>query len=216
MTSLAGKILRIDPATGLGLADNPFFTGNAADHSSRIWALGLRNPFRFCLVPGTGPIEQLYICNVGWETWEALDACRGGENFGWPCREGPEAQPSYTNVDLLGDCDDPSLFTPPLWCYHHYKYVPPMSPDFVGDCTTGACVYTGTEYPPTYRGRVFLCDFSTEWIRSLVVIHGVAVRSDRFLTEADHPVDITPDPRNGDLLYSALSADVIRRIRYTK
>jgi glucose/arabinose dehydrogenase len=176
----------------------------------------LRNPFRFCLVPGTGPIEQLYICNVGWETWEAVDACRGGENFGWPCNEGPAVQTSYSNIDLLGDCDDPSLFTPPLWCYHHYKYVPPMSPDFVGQCTTGVCVYTGTEYPSTYQGRVFLCDYESEWIRSLAVIDGVAARSDRFSTQADHPVDITSDPRNGDLLYSALSADMIRRIRYSK
>jgi PKD repeat protein len=216
MTSLAGKILRIDPATGLGLADNPFFTGNPADHASRIWAMGLRNPFRFCLVPGTGPIEQLYVCNVGWETWEAVDACRGGENFGWPCNEGPEAQTSYSNINLLGDCDDPSLFTPPLWCYQHYEYVPPMSPDFVGQCTAGACVYTGTEYPSMYLGRVFLGDYASEWIRSLVVIDGVATQSDRFVNDAGHPVDITPDPRNGDLLYSALSANVIRRIRYTK
>jgi len=216
MTSLVGKILRIDPVTGLGLADNPFFTGNAADHQSRIWALGLRNPFRFCLVPGTGPIEQLYVCDVGWETWEELDACRGGENFGWPCNEGPAAQSSYANADLLGRCDDPSLFTPPLWCYHHYQYVPPMSPDFVGQCTAGACVYTGTEYPAAYQGRVFLGDYASEWIRSLVVIDGVAMQSDRFVTEAGHPVDITPDPVNGDLLYSALSANVIRRIRYTK
>jgi hypothetical protein len=91
-----------------------------------------------------------------------------------------------------------------------------MSPDFVGQCTAGACVYTGTEYPSTYRGRVFLCDFASEWIRSLVVINGVAARSDRFFNEAGHPVDLTPDPRNGDLFYSALSADVIRRIRYVK
>jgi hypothetical protein len=120
------------------------------------------------------------------------------------------------NIDLLGDCDDPSLFTPPFWCYHHHKYVLPMSPDFVGECTTGVCVYTGTEYPSTYQGRVFLCDFESEWIRSLVVIDGVATRSDSLFTEADQPVDITPDPGNGDLLYSALSADVIRRIRYAK
>jgi len=36
LTSLAGKILRLDPATGLGLPDNPFWTGNAADNASRV------------------------------------------------------------------------------------------------------------------------------------------------------------------------------------
>jgi hypothetical protein len=62
VTSMAGKVLRIDPETGLGLPDNPFFTGNPADAASRVWALGLRNPFRFTLVPGTGPREALFAC----------------------------------------------------------------------------------------------------------------------------------------------------------
>ena len=45
--SLAGKILRVDPATGLGLPTNPFYTGDPADNESRVWAYGLRNPYRF-------------------------------------------------------------------------------------------------------------------------------------------------------------------------
>ncbi len=45
--SLSGKILRVDPATGLGLASNPFFTGDPASVESRAWAYGLRNPYRF-------------------------------------------------------------------------------------------------------------------------------------------------------------------------
>lgn len=46
LDSLAGKILRIDPATGLGLPSNTHWTGNGADNPSRVWANGVRNPFR--------------------------------------------------------------------------------------------------------------------------------------------------------------------------
>src|SRR5690606_20361321 len=53
--SLSGKILRLDPATGDGLPGNPFFDpANPRSARSRVWALGLRNPFRFDIRPGTG------------------------------------------------------------------------------------------------------------------------------------------------------------------
>ena len=42
--SLAGKILRLDPETGLALQNNPFFSGNSNDVISKIWAYGLRHP----------------------------------------------------------------------------------------------------------------------------------------------------------------------------
>ncbi len=216
MTSLAGKILRIDPATGLGLASNPFFTGNPADHQSRIWAMGLRNPFRFQLIPGTSPIEQLYICNVGWETWESLYFCGGGENYGWPCREGPYAQSSYDTIDLNGVCDDMSIFTAPLLTYHHYMYTQPYNPDYVGQCCVVMMPYAGTEYPASYSGRLFIADYAQEWIRSAQLLNGAIVQCDGFATDTGHPVDLEPDPLNGDILYASMSTGKIRRIRYTK
>src|SRR5262249_19721488 len=51
--SLAGKVLRLNPDTGGGLSSNPFYTGDASDNASRVWAYGLRNPFRFAVRPGT-------------------------------------------------------------------------------------------------------------------------------------------------------------------
>ena len=74
--SLAGKILRIDPQTGAGLPSNPYYTGNAFDNASRVWAYGLRNPYRFQVRPGTGSLDPaagrpgvLCIAEVGWVTW---------------------------------------------------------------------------------------------------------------------------------------------------
>ncbi|RMG57001.1 MAG: PKD domain-containing protein, partial [Bacteroidetes bacterium] len=95
--SHSGKILRIDPETGDGLPSNPFYDpARPRAARSRVWALGLRNPFRFTIRPGTGghsPEEgdpgTLFIGDVGWAYWEEVNvADQGGLNFGWPIFEG--------------------------------------------------------------------------------------------------------------------------------
>ena len=91
LSSISGKILRIDPNTGEGLPTNPFWNGLAASPESKIWVLGLRNPFRFSVKPGSGSPGTLFLSEVGWTTWEELNVSRfGGENFGWPCFEGTD------------------------------------------------------------------------------------------------------------------------------
>jgi glucose/arabinose dehydrogenase len=84
VNSLSGKMLRINPLTGAGYADNPFATGNLNANASKVWSLGLRNPFRFAFKPGT---NDAYIGDVGWNTWEEINLGRG-QNFGWPAYEG--------------------------------------------------------------------------------------------------------------------------------
>ena len=97
LQGLNGKILRIDPKSGEGLSDNPYFDANeprAAE--SRVWALGMRNPFRMTVIPGTGAHEigqgdpgTIVYGDVGgaqWEEFTFLD--RGGLNCGWPIYEG--------------------------------------------------------------------------------------------------------------------------------
>mgnify|MGYP000875211071 CR=1 FL=1 len=103
--SLSGKILRLDPNTGDGIPSNPFYNP-AQPHSvrSRVWALGLRNPFRICIKPGSGSGNPalanpgvLYVGDVGWAHHEELDIVPGGGlNLGWPLFEGLEADPDYT------------------------------------------------------------------------------------------------------------------------
>lgn len=70
-----GKLHRIDPATG----------------ASQIWALGLRNPWRFSFDRATG---DLVIGDVGSSRFEEINWSRApnagqGVNYGWPCNEGP-------------------------------------------------------------------------------------------------------------------------------
>jgi PKD repeat protein/glucose/arabinose dehydrogenase len=98
--SYNGKILRIDPETGNGLATNPFYQASAPNAArSKVWALGLRNPFRITLKPGSGSATDpgvLYIGDVGYDTWEEVNvAVRPGMNFGWPLFEGLTKQDLY-------------------------------------------------------------------------------------------------------------------------
>lgn len=107
--SFSGKVLRLDPATGQGVPSNPFFDPLfPGAPRSMVWALGLRNPYRASLRPGTGSTNpadanpgSLYIGDVGWQLWEELNVARtGGLNFGWPNFEGQLPSPSYPTTNV--------------------------------------------------------------------------------------------------------------------
>ena len=83
-----GKILRVNPANGQGLSDNPLLaTATRTPTRSKVWAYGVRNDFRFNFKPGT---TTLFTGDVGWDTWEEINVipAGGGVNLGWPCYEG--------------------------------------------------------------------------------------------------------------------------------
>ncbi|HMC28781.1 MAG TPA: PQQ-dependent sugar dehydrogenase, partial [Verrucomicrobiae bacterium] len=125
--SLSGKIIRIDPITGDGIPSNPFYDPTSPRAArSRVWVLGLRNPFRIGLRPGTGSHDRadgnpgvIYIGDVGYITWEKLSVATGpGINFGWPFYEGfdpPNSNLDYDTVNQdapnplygTGGCDQP-------------------------------------------------------------------------------------------------------------
>ena len=87
-TGLDGALLRVDPATGAGLPDNPG-AASSDPNVRRIIAYGMRNPFRMGARPGT---NEIWIGDVGWNTWEEIERLQnptaGVKNFGWPCYEG--------------------------------------------------------------------------------------------------------------------------------
>ena len=53
VNNLSGKVLRINPITGEGLASNPFFDGDVDSNQSKVFYYGLRNPYRFAFDPMT-------------------------------------------------------------------------------------------------------------------------------------------------------------------
>jgi len=87
LDSLAGKLLHIT-ATGDGLPSNPFWNGDPKANRSKIWAYGMRNPYRFALHPTSG---MPYVGDVGWGEWEEINtpvSTTRSMNLGWPCYEG--------------------------------------------------------------------------------------------------------------------------------
>jgi glucose/arabinose dehydrogenase len=129
ITSFCGKILRLDPDTGDGIPSNPHFdVSNPRSPKSRMWAMGLRNPFRMSIQPGSGSSNPndgdpgvLQVADVGWNTWEDLHIFnKGGLNGGWPLYEGQTQLNSYynsgtTNPDegnvlFKNNCIQPSSF----------------------------------------------------------------------------------------------------------
>ena len=72
---------------------------------ARIWAYGLRNPFRAIVRAGTTTLTP-YIGDVGWSAWGEIDArpadstLATNANFGWPCYEGDFQQDAYKNDQI--------------------------------------------------------------------------------------------------------------------
>ncbi|MEM8502625.1 MAG: DUF4347 domain-containing protein [Cyanobacteria bacterium P01_D01_bin.1] len=93
--NLSGKMLRLDPITGKGVSDNPFYNGDPDSNRSKVFYSGLRNPFRFTFDPTTAlPV----IGDVGWGRWEEVNTGIKGSNFGWPYFEGPERTGGYQSL----------------------------------------------------------------------------------------------------------------------
>ncbi len=164
LTSLRGKILRIDPDPGPGgrpaytsPADNPFVGVAGADE---IWSYGVRNPFRFSFDSLTG---ALAIGDVGQTAWEEIDyqpqAIGGGRgvNFGWDCREG------FHDYETTG-CPAPSsgAFTDPIFEYAH------NAAGGSSRCSITGGYVNRDPGTPAFAGRYFYADFCDGRIRSLV------------------------------------------------
>ncbi len=119
--SLDGSVIRVDPATGAGVAGNPLFSSSDAN-ARRIIAHGLRNPFRMTVRPGT---PEVWIGDVGWNSWEEIDRIISPSalrNFGWPCYEGAGPQSGYDSLNL-NLCENlyaqTGAVTSPYFRYNH-------------------------------------------------------------------------------------------------
>ncbi|NRA98168.1 MAG: PQQ-dependent sugar dehydrogenase [Planctomycetes bacterium] len=240
LRSLAGKILRIDPETADGYPSNPFFDGDPASNPSRVWALGLRNPFRTIVFPGTGATDPslgqpnvIAIGDVGWNAWEELNICTGAENFGWPCKEGFAANSTYQafnpsspafpncNTAMFGTQTDPIG----SWPHSVLSGVQPPGiymdeqgnplPDFTGACSIGGTVYTGGSYPDIYDGRIFFGDWGGGFLKTVELDAGfgaVAIRP--FGTGVGQIADIQRHPITGDLYYVKYLSSKVMHLRY--
>jgi glucose/arabinose dehydrogenase len=117
---LLGKLLRLDvdthadsPPFHAAPPDNPF--AGSIPGADLVWALGLRNPWRFSFDRRLG---DLFVADVGQSAQDEVDELffdpAGGANFGWRVMEGNacysrDGCPGYTP-----HCGDPGLVAPIL------------------------------------------------------------------------------------------------------
>jgi glucose/arabinose dehydrogenase len=141
--TLLGAMLRLDVNYGqpYGIpGDNPFITN--PDVQNEIWALGLRNPWRYSFDRLTG---DLYIADVGQNLYEEVNVqpagSPGGQNYGWPIMEGMQCFPEERPCDRTG-------LTLPVADYDHSQ----------GCSVTGGYVYRGQAYPKL-TGIYFYADY---------------------------------------------------------
>jgi len=132
-----GKILRLDinvtnaPYYKIP-PDNPFV--NNPNVLNSIWALGLRNPWKWSFDRQNG---NIWIGDVGQDKWEEIDfskpARSAGSNYGWRCYEGNRA---YNTTG----CRSKSRYDFPIFQYTH-------DASNGGFCVIGGYVYRGSTYP---------------------------------------------------------------------
>lgn len=147
--SLLGKILRVEvgkSGTYTVPPDNPFI--DTPNYRDEIWALGLRNPWRFHFDPTTW---DLYVADVGQNKYEEVNVVaaealdNGGMNFGWPIFEGNECYLPLKDANPANDdeCERTDL-TQPAATYTHAQ----------NNCSiTGGYVY---ESPMLHQTPVYL------------------------------------------------------------
>jgi glucose/arabinose dehydrogenase len=199
--TLLGSLLRIDVDSGSPYAippDNPYVGVDGADE---IWAIGLRNPWRFSFDRANG---DLYIGDVGQNAWEEIDYqaanSAGGLNFGWHCLEGTH---TYSTQPPCNDAAYLAGMTGPIAEYSHD----------VGDAVTGGFVYRGSLHP-ALLGRYFYADFGSGRIWSVIKTGSNPVTWSQPELELNSGLNISSfgEDESGELYVVSYSDGTIRHL----
>lgn len=171
--------------------DNPF--AHTPGYRPEIWALGLRNPWRFAFDRQNG---DLYLADVGQQNWEEVNfqpaASGGGENYGWNVMEGAHCYGSPS-------CNTTGLVLP-VTEYSHA----------LGCSITGGTVYRGSAYP-ALQGIYLYADYCSGRIWGLQP-DGATWATHEFLDSAASPSSFGEDEA-GELYLASLFDGVIYRLQ---
>jgi glucose/arabinose dehydrogenase len=171
-----------NPGTPLG----KILRMNAASGQYSVWAMGLRNPWRYTFDRATG---SLWIADVGQSSWEEVDFAPGvqsaGMNFGWSRYEGNHV---YNAARAAPGA------VPPVYEYSHDG----------GNCSiTGGYVYRGSRIA-NMNGVYLFADFCVGHV------FGLAGGQVRDLGMSAPNISSFGEDLNGDLYVLSLGGGVYR------
>ncbi|HVF40223.1 MAG TPA: PQQ-dependent sugar dehydrogenase [Gemmatimonadaceae bacterium] len=191
--ALLGKMLRLDVNRGDPYAipaDNPFANGSSGRRE--IWAVGLRNPWRFSFDKSDG---LLYVADVGQSGAEEITvvpANRAGVNYGWKIMEGADCYGS-------GSCRRQGLQVPAL-TYGRSG----------GACSvTGGIVYRGRKIP-ALAGHYFYSDYCAGWVRSFRYQNGTVTDRREWKTDDIGNVTSFAEDTAGEMYIVAHGGSIFR------
>jgi glucose/arabinose dehydrogenase len=138
-----------------------------------VWAIGLRNPWRFWF-----DRDLIYIGDVGQDAFEEIDvapATLPGLNYGWSITEGLHCfRPAQ-------GCDTSGLTAPVVEIEH----------GDAGTCSvTGGVVYRGKAIPEL-DGHYFYSDYCGGWLRSFKYENGAVTEERDWTAEVGVPGQVT-------------------------
>lgn len=170
--------------------------GNLPYVRSEFWAVGLRSPWRFSIDKPTG---EIWLGDVGENTYEEVNLITKGGNYGWVFREGLHDGPKTPNPGLA--------LTDPIYEYAHESE--PGDPTFKGNSVIGGVVYRGSRFA-SLTGAYIFGDYVSGHIWALTRPGGVTT----VRRIAGQPMLTTfgTDPSNGDVLVSDFAGGRIMRI----
>ncbi len=176
---LLGKLLRIDVINLVPYGiptDNPFIRGQ---ERPEVFALGLRNPWRFSFDRETG---DLWLADVGQNKWEEVNVVRKGGNYGWRVMEG------FHCFNLPEPCGKEN-FTSPLLEYDHQG----------GRCSiTGGYVYRGRAIP-SLIGTYLYGDFCSGEFFSVRTAQGGQVKGEPWALKTNAAISSFGEDENGEI-----------------
>jgi glucose/arabinose dehydrogenase len=184
--TLLGSILRLDvdtpPQGGAAYSipvDNPYSDNGLG--LPELWAIGLRNVWRFSFDRATG---DLYLADVGQDQWEEVDfqeaGFSGGANYGWNRYEGTHP---YSGGDA------PRGMVLPIAEYSHSE----------GGCSiSGGYVYRGADLPDL-EGAYFFGDWCTGNIWATYRDEAEEWQTNLFLPTSGHMITSFGEDEAGEL-----------------
>ena len=236
--SHSGKILRLNPANGNGVSDNPFYnSATPRSPQSRTWVTGLRNTFSFMFMPEFLDTTHhhyptIILGDVGHNDFEEINiADAPGQNFGWPYIEGVDRINSTVHPNLI-----PAVWKQPLFEYPHKDiydprvrinnqyYTPSNAPfsfsRFRGYSVTGLDFNAGSYYPEIYKNAFFIGDYAGRFMRTLKLdasLNPVSIETIWDLPEDQQnlrPVCVVYNPNDQKMYFIDHQMGALKRLDY--